>query len=1080
MRLLTVRATSFQGIDKAELQFGPGLNVLYGPNALGKSSLAHAIRSALLLPAKSRATEALQSWHGAGLPSVELTFQTGPGQIWRVSKTFAPGSGSSAQLEHSTDGLSFSRDSRGRQVDERIRELLRWGVKGPGGRGGAKGYPDAFLTHALLAQQEDVAQILARGIADDSDESGKKHLSEALTALAQDPLFKAVLDRATEQQSEAFTATGRRSRSRTSPFHEIHERITELQTQRRALDVELGDSELAEQRIQQLNSEKDELQSALSEGQERLTSVQRDLEASAALITLEQAVATAKVVLTDIDEQLQTVSLEDKNHTQLAGAVQESKGTCEATKASETAARAKLKSAKAALDLALNQEGAETRARKQEELKNQLLMARQRHREAEAAMKSAEAVGELHTRVATGESELTHLQELIEEQQEALKAAERNAMAAAESLQLAESIALYGRLYRARMDLSVAEAGATAAASDQEQATRERRQADEIEKQLVDLNVPDSEALSQIRQIRQDLDVAEAALGGGLSVEVRPRSPLELRVAPDDKERQEFSGSEPIDVEAERSVSISVDDLVDIRITAGEQSARTSAEALREQWSVVGEPALKRSGVESVRRLGELRQQADELERSASDHRAKAQALEASADQGQESQSGIEEARARVEQRKAALPEGLEETLGESFAQLGEDWEAQLDSLKKDQAKADSEARQARESATTQLARLKTQSEERRLQLDKLRKELAGVESGTSKPWKERLEAAEADGTKATVEIEQLEQQESTLSGEIEGQEREARIALQGAEQHLEKESAALEAANEHHNALREDVAGAASRLKTLKEQAERLDRAAAVKAVEEAKQALAQAPAPAAVVTQQDLEAATHKRDDTKRMLEAKKRELDQARGALSQVGGEVVRERKRELDDALTAAKDRGREIELEYEGWKLLVATLRETENLEGAHLGNSLGPAVTDRFNTLTGGRYGALELDAHLKTDGVHVAGEARDFEALSAGTRDQLATLFRLTIAEHLGSAIVLDDHLTQSDEDKVGWFRDLLREMSERIQVVVLTCRPKDYLADAEFAGPDGPVNDRAGGLLKVVDLGRVVVGSG
>jgi len=50
MRLVKLSVQRFQCIESAEVDFGPGLNVLYGPNDLGKSSLAWAIRAALLLP----------------------------------------------------------------------------------------------------------------------------------------------------------------------------------------------------------------------------------------------------------------------------------------------------------------------------------------------------------------------------------------------------------------------------------------------------------------------------------------------------------------------------------------------------------------------------------------------------------------------------------------------------------------------------------------------------------------------------------------------------------------------------------------------------------------------------------------------------------------------------------------------------------------------------------------------------------------------------------------------------------------------------------------------------------------------
>jgi hypothetical protein len=49
-------------------------------------------------------------------------------------------------------------------------------------------------------------------------------------------------------------------------------------------------------------------------------------------------------------------------------------------------------------------------------------------------------------------------------------------------------------------------------------------------------------------------------------------------------------------------------------------------------------------------------------------------------------------------------------------------------------------------------------------------------------------------------------------------------------------------------------------------------------------------------------------------------------------------------------------------------------------------------------------------------------------EVLSVGTREQLATLLRLAIAEQLRSAIVLDDHLVQTDATRLAWFRQTLR----------------------------------------------------
>ena len=40
MKLIRLRVESFAAIGHVDVEFGPGLNVLYGPNDLGKSTMA--------------------------------------------------------------------------------------------------------------------------------------------------------------------------------------------------------------------------------------------------------------------------------------------------------------------------------------------------------------------------------------------------------------------------------------------------------------------------------------------------------------------------------------------------------------------------------------------------------------------------------------------------------------------------------------------------------------------------------------------------------------------------------------------------------------------------------------------------------------------------------------------------------------------------------------------------------------------------------------------------------------------------------------------------------------------------------
>src|SRR5580658_7522895 len=199
MKLVSLRVEHFRCIRSAKIEFGGGLNVLHGPNDLGKSSLVHAVRAGLLLQSTATEHRDFVSWYDSEGPFVELVFESEPQRIWRVRKTFGT---TSSSLEWSRDGVDFAPEVRGRQVDERLSEILRWGVAPPGGKGRPKGMPMTFLTTALLAEQDRVGAIFDQALNADSDESGKNQLISVLQALAENPQFKAVLARVQERVDE--------------------------------------------------------------------------------------------------------------------------------------------------------------------------------------------------------------------------------------------------------------------------------------------------------------------------------------------------------------------------------------------------------------------------------------------------------------------------------------------------------------------------------------------------------------------------------------------------------------------------------------------------------------------------------------------------------------------------------------------------------------------------------------------------------------------------------------------------------------------------------------------------------------
>jgi uncharacterized protein YhaN len=256
------------------------------------------------------------------------------------------------------------------------------------------------------------------------------------------------------------------------------------------------------------------------------------------------------------------------------------------------------------------------------------------------------------------------------------------------------------------------------------------------------------------------------------------------------------------------------------------------------------------------------------------------------------------------------------------------------------------------------------------------------------------------------------------------------------------------------------------------------MDRTGAVGIVAQREAELAALPS-AREVSDADVAAAERASTDATSAFDAAKQELHTAEGALSHVGGAAVRDEVERLQEALKAAEQRERDLEVDADAWKLLLETLRAVENEEGAHLGRALAGPVAARFGELTDGRYKNLRLDAKLQTESVEASSGVADgayvLGALSVGTRDQLATLIRVTIADQLKTAIVLDDHLVHTDPKRLAWFREMLTKTAVNTQVIVLTCRPEDYLLRSEL--PDGAATrDLAGGAVRIVDGARVI----
>lgn len=1271
MKLVKLAVERFQCIESAEVELGPGLNVLFGPNDLGKTSLAWAIRAVLLLQHGSATHERFVSWHGGGEPTVTLTLTDDTDRYWRIKKVFASGSAGRSLLESSKDGRSFTQEATGRNVDDKIRSLLRWGVQAKlGGRGGPQGLPASFLTQVLLADQDDVRKILFDAALDnDPDESGRQRLTEALGALAQDPQFKAILDRAQIQVDRAFTSMGRPKRSADSPFIEIAMRLEDLQQQRDDLRQKEKDTELAEKELQTKNEQRDrvsveleqmrELSARLAAAlvvQDRRDALVRDLDADGARIAhatkLQSAAEQARADLAQHEQALrESAEIQDQVRAQLAqleshrstlrnaldsatfvasntpsteqrahldslrDEVSAAMRTADATK-TEHAEAVALADALATQIVALREASDTVRSceRSYEAVRSENQLARSALEAARDQLRDATSGNQAHARelraaeLAKRSAGLDAVEADLARQGERVDACERLAKESASAAaartaaitklevardQIKESEAEIGELEREiallervlRYDDLLAARGRLAAAREAEVETGEhlrtatnlRSEADAL-RATVRLGVPDLAIIDGLQQLHSELRVGEAKLGA-VTIQLRPARPLHVAIERDGVRQPVREIAEPTVVSAGGRVVVAIDGVGEFDVSGGDDTIRAEVAKFESRWQTEVIPVLQACAAATIEELVQLRRDTDrtlvEIETRLRDAQVEEQLAQRSRP------DSIDQLAHEVASMETELGNGVG-TLAAHHTKAGanvrRDISDRIERIKQERGSATSRQQARREESARQEAELAGIERS----LEETRRQLATQQAALDAPWEALRERTNAERERVRLERQELQRLRDALVSESGKGEAAARAAILAAEERIAAATSELTNAERAANQSREtrsraragldgtierartldagrgwsgelapdapmldvipwqravaEAAGRADALRgalatltkeleatslasraaiatarnavntveeTIQKERERLEKVTegerttraqrdrvrdeetrikielgsfnaeeTIAHVEALKRELAALPAPSArhdraqqQAVEEQLQTLTAERDELDRAIE-------RARGGLEKVGGAVVREHAEEIDVAIRAAEAEQHQIEVEYNAWKLLVEALRASEATESAHLGRQLAVPVSDRFQKLTGGRYGAIELDAQLATQGLYAAGQLREISALSAGTQDQLATLLRLCIAEQVKSSIVLDDHLSQSDPGRVAWFNTTLRAAATGVQIIVITCRPGELLSPEELPGEGERSRIMSGGLTRAIAL--------
>lgn len=1074
MRLQRLHLQSFAAIENLDVEFGPGLNVLYGPNDLGKSTAVSGIRLGLLLPHTSTHYEDYVGWTSGEDPIVEITLETEAQRIWRVRKQF--GRSGSSLLQESRDGLDFDDVERGRKVDAKLREILRWGIPEPGGAGGGKGLPTSFLATVLLSPQNNVSAALGSSLDVDSTSSAKEQIATALQALAQDPLFVALLRDIQLRRDAAYTDKGAKKTAKGSVFKDAAERVKQTREEKEKLERVVADSESVERQLHELINRRAQKQEALAVANSFVTNLETLAAQANSLFVASERVRVAHEEVLRIQRIGSQVEEAERDVIELVEKIREAEQELNGARNRQSETDAAFKAAEEARHAEGPDPGVtDTIVRQQLELRKSdldrgALEAQQRIDAALAAQKRVNGLAE-------AERALNDQQEQAKLALESVSKAKAKSKVADEELQRCDLLERALDVFTAVRQVREAQAAAEKEVALRARMENASREHSVLTGQRSAITVPANAAVGVMRKLLRDLDAAHAALDVGFVVTVTPKVRVDLQVRKDGQELDSASVKKPVEIEAKAEVEVSIADVATVSVRGGRRAAQESAQDLKERWTREVEPHLIAAAVTDLEGLELKIAEAHELDTKLKAKDSETDSLRVQINELTGSTETLRLASERLQACRALLG-GVElETLTTDINALGSDAIVGLRTRRQQLSKEAEEARKA----LNQVSNHQTLADERtrhaRLGLEEARAAHDAALTVFPEGVNAALVAAQAALAAANSEKENVTAELASLERTINERKKRIDEALNVSRTTAEQAKTGVNVAQGQLTTAKTNHASQQGRLNELRRQRDAENSAAAEASLSQATQHQSALPVPDRIVTDEEVSIAQASSARTKGELESIEREIQKTHGALEQVGGAVARERLRDATEAFELAERQEKEVEAEYEAWKLLLEQMKEADAAQASNLGQALVPAIATRFQELTKRRYQTVELTAQLATKGVVVSGIVRSTELISVGTREQLSTLYRLALAEYLRTVIVLDDQLVQSDSTRMDWFRKLLTEKAQLFQIVVFTCRPGDYLLANAFVPKGKAVHaDTKDGLIRAIDLGRAL----
>lgn len=184
-------------------------------------------------------------------------------------------------------------------------------------------------------------------------------------------------------------------------------------------------------------------------------------------------------------------------------------------------------------------------------------------------------------------------------------------------------------------------------------------------------------------------------------------------------------------------------------------------------------------------------------------------------------------------------------------------------------------------------------------------------------------------------------------------------------------------------------------------------------------------------------------------RRLAAERSERDRLSARLSELKGRAaVMGDPLVIGSKLNEMRDSYREISGEYEAIALALDALKAADTEIQSRFSPELGRKAAEYFSFMTDGKYDALMINRDFGVCVRESGGSAAvDTAYLSAGAQDLMYLAVRLAVCElalpkDKSCPLILDDTLSNLDNERSERAMKLLKEISKTRQVILFTCR--------------------------------------